>query len=427
MAEAAAGAEAPTAPEDARFDGPGLYLHVPFCSAICPYCDFAVATGGAARRQGFVAALETEIELAGAASRVGTGAPSTPAAASESAAPWESAPIWSAEAPFDTVYLGGGTPSLLTLEQLAAVLGACRRQLDVRDDAWIFLEANPEDVDRARLAGWRRLGVRTLSLGVQSLDAAGLAFLGRRHDPGGARRAVELARETGFDTVSIDLIYGLPGQSASAWRADLEAAIELAPDHLSCYQLTVERGTPFGRRRDRGELVELPEPAQEALFRLTHERLADAGYPAYEVSSFAASRRHRSRHNVKYWHHRPYLGLGNSAHSFDGRRRRWWNEPGLPAYRRRLTCGEAPIAGSEELTPEDLAFETLLLALRTADGLDLVAFRRRHGIDLEAVAAGPLARFCEHALLQLKGDRLVPSLDGLVIADAIAVELGSVL
>ncbi|HXO21237.1 MAG TPA: radical SAM family heme chaperone HemW [Thermoanaerobaculia bacterium] len=368
----------------------GLYLHVPFCSAICPYCDFAVVTGGRERRARFVDRLVSEIGL------------------------------WAGEDwQFDTVYFGGGTPSALAAEDLARIVAALRHSLAVRPDAWLFLEANPEDVTAESLAAWRGLGVRTLSLGVQSFDPAALRFLGRRHDPAEARRAVELARGAGFDTVSIDLIYGLPGQDATAWRAILEAAVGLGPDHLSCYQLTVHEGTPFGRRLARGALRELPEPAQAELFDLTHAFLAGAGYPAYEVSSFARSPAHRSRHNQKYWDHTPYLGLGPSAHSFAGARR-WWNERQVGDYEARVAKGERPVAGGEDLGREDLALEALMLGLRTTAGIDLASFRRRYGTDLAAANAGLIARLVEEGFLSAADGRLAPTSKGLAVADSLA-------
>lgn len=376
----------------AAWDGPGLYLHVPFCSQVCPYCDFAVVKGSAGRRQRFVEVLVAEMELCRGEAR-----------------------------PFDTVYLGGGTPSLLAPEQLARLLEGARERLGALPDAWLFLEANPEDVSPASLAAWRRLGVRTLSLGVQSFDARELAFLGRRHGPEEGRRAVAEALAAGFHTVSVDLIYGLPGQETTAWRRNLEEAVALAPQHLSCYQLTVEEGTPFGLQRRRGLLEELLEPRQGELFTLTHAFLADAGYPAYEVSNFAAAPAHRSRHNRKYWRHTPYLGLGPSAHSFDGRRRRSWNQRRLHFYQQAVTAGQRPLAGSEELTAEQLALEALMLGLRTSDGIDLTAFEERFGIDLAAANAALLACLEEEGFLRLENGRLAPTPAGLAVAEALAV------
>jgi putative oxygen-independent coproporphyrinogen III oxidase len=372
---------------------PGLYLHVPFCSAICPYCDFAVVRDAAGRREGFVASLQREL--------LWWGRRDFPGGA------------------FDTVYLGGGTPSALEGGQLERVLAALRQHLPVADDAWLTLEANPEDVTIESVARWRAVGVGTLSLGVQSFDDAALRFLGRRHDGDAARRSVAVALAAGFPIVSVDLIYGLPTQTASAWRRDLASAAELAPQHLSCYQLTVHAGTPFALQRERGRLRELAEPAQAQLFRLTHEELAARGYAAYEVSNFARSPEHRSRHNRKYWRHAPYLGLGPSAHSFDGGAR-WWNERGLAGWEAALAGGEAPIAGREQIGAPELALEHLLLGLRSADGVDL---RRMAALGHPLAEHPLLPALIDEGKVRLAQDRLYATLAGWSVADGLAAAL----
>lgn len=380
---------------------PGLYVHVPFCARICPYCDFAVTRGGRERRAAFVRALVREVASA--------------------------APLWRERAgsePFDTVYLGGGTPSLLEPGELASILGAVREHLPVAPDARLFLEANPEDVTPERLGALRDLGVATLSLGVQSFDPGALRLLGRRHRPEEARRAVEQALEAGFPTVSVDLIFGLPAaaQGVGGLRRDLETVAALAPQHVSCYQLTIHEGTPFARGVERGVIRELPDPAQRERYELVLEALSAAGFAPYEVSNFARDSGdgvdHRSAHNRKYWDHTPYLGLGPSAHSFDGRRR-WWNERDLGAWEGRLRSGERPVAGEEELGAGELALEALMLGLRTAEGVDLARFRERFGVDpvernrelVEALAADGLVEVAE--------GRLRPTLRGFAVADAL--------
>jgi len=376
-----------------RISNPGLYLHIPFCSAICPYCDFAVLTGGPEKRRRFADHLISEISL------------------------W--APDRSTFEGIDTIYFGGGTPSALTPEDIDRILGAARANLSIQDGTWVSFEANPEDVNSESVQAWRDLNVRFLSLGIQSFDADALRFLGRRHDPKKARESVEIARAAGFDTISIDLIYGLPDQPFEIWRRTLEQAVALQPDHISCYQLTFHENTPFGFRLERGKMRELPEETQAEIFLFTHQFLRDHGYPAYEVSNFARSPKHRSRHNQKYWHHVPYLGLGPSAHSFSGTRR-WWNERKLRPYEKRIENGERPIAGSEELTPEDLALEALMLGLRTADGIDLERFRERYGVGL-IQRNGPLVeRLTGEKLLEVRDGRLAPTLSGLAVTDSIA-------
>ena len=371
----------------------GLYLHVPFCSAVCPYCDFAVQAGPPALREAFVPALARE------------------------------AALWSGwRASIDTVYLGGGTPSLLSEAQLRRLLDAVRSHLPVLDAARVFLEANPEDVTRDAPAAWRALGVSTLSLGVQSFDERELRFLGRRHDAGRARDALTRCLSAGFDTVSVDLIFGLPGQSADILGASLEAAVALDPDHISCYQLTVHEGTAFGRRRARGRLVEMGEDEQAERYALVHDLLGRAGWRAYEVSNFAREPRHRSRHNTKYWRHAPYLGLGPSAHSFDGARR-WWNHRGLAAYRAALGERKRPVAGCEQLSRDDLALETLMFGLRTIEGIDLEDFRRRFGVDLVERNRRVIDAGLGAGHLRIAGSRLMPSVAGLAVADALAARL----
>ncbi len=373
----------------------GLYLHLPFCSAICPYCDFAVRVGRREKRKRFVETLLAEIALHA----------DTPFA------------------PVDTVYFGGGTPSILEPENLQRLLDAIRRTYRPLPDTRLYLEANPEDVDSGNLEAWRGLGVGTLSLGVQSFDDAELRILGRRHDAADSRRAVALALEAGFESVSVDLIYGLPGQDAESWRRNLEQAVALDPDHLSCYQLEVHRKTTFGKRRARGELAELPGARQAELFLLTHRWLAGAGYDGYEVSNFGRSKEHRSRHNRKYWNHAPYLGLGPSAHSFDGRRRRWWNQRLLVRWERVVRAGKRPLEGSETLGDDDLALETIMLGLRTADGIDLARFEQRFGFDLAAANRSTVERAVADGLLRHRDGRLAPTTEGFAVADGLAASL----
>ncbi len=349
---------------------------------------------------------------------------------------------WPEHRPFDTVYFGGGTPSLLPAGDLARVLDACRAHLALAAPApWIFLEANPEDVTPDACTAWRALGVRTLSLGVQSFSDDALRFLGRRHTAQQARAAVEVAHAAGFDTVSIDLIFGLPGQTEKDWRRELATAVALSPGHLSCYQLTIHPRTRFGVSAARGLLSELPERDQAELFDLTHRFLADAGWPAYEVSNFARSPDHQSRHNLKYWNHTPYLGLGPSAHSFvrcdasadpcsaDEARgpaggRRWWNEPRLRRWEQHVAAGERPVEGEEFLGAQALATETLMLGLRTTAGVDLDDFAARYGLDLLETNHALVTSLVREGRLEVHNDpddrRLVPTTRGLAIADGLA-------
>ena len=392
---------------------PGLYVHVPFCSAICPYCDFAVRVGNAADGSGFVDSLL--VELDGLVSGEALAHHSPVAEAVSRLVAGESGE-------FDTIYFGGGTPSVLAEQDLRRLLEALRQLLSIADDVKLFFEANPEDVTKESLALWPDLGVSMLSLGVQSFDAEALRFLGRRHDTDEARRAVNLALQADFDIVSVDLIYGFPEQTEDAWRRDLDTAIELSPQHLSCYELEIHPRTVFGKRHAQGKLKELPEDDQADLFLLTHQHLAENGYEGYEVSNFANAPEHRSGHNAKYWHHVPYLGLGPSAHSYaDGKR--WWNERHAPRWSRRLREGRGAIDSHEELSPVDLAVEAVMLGLRTADGVDLASVQRRFGVALHAQNAEQIARWTSSGLVELDGTRLRATTSGMAVADRLAAEM----
>ena len=376
--------------KSARIASGGLYIHVPFCTSVCPYCDFAVTIAGEERRAAWTEGVVREAAMYGDRGLV-----------------------------FDTVFLGGGTPSSVASERLASVLGGLREKLEIVEDALYYLEVNPEDVTSESTAAWRRLGIDVISLGVQSFDDRELQFLGRAHSATESRAAAEILLAAGFDTVSVDLIYGLTGQTTEQWRGQLERAAALGIDHLSCYQLTYHRGTIFGRRLNRGVATELGEPEQAELFFLTHQFLADAGYEGYEVSNFATAPEHRSRHNQKYWDHTPYLGLGPSAHSF-ANGRRWWNRRKLRLWQSAVDSGRPPIEGEEELSPEQLALEAMMLGLRTTDGVDLTEIRERYGIDLQANNVETIDRFCASDHLRLDGDHLRPTLAGLATADTLA-------
>ncbi len=384
----------------------GLYLHVPFCSAICPYCDFAVRRGRRDKRRRFVDTLRREIDRYRLPERTKARQKVVPAGGGSFVA-------------VDTIYFGGGTPSLLEPEDLERLLDDLRRTFRPLPDTRVYLEANPEDVTAESLETWRRLGIGILSLGVQSFDDDELRFLGRRHDAAVARHSVELASAAGFDTLSVDLIYGLPGRSAVAWRRNLELATALEPDHLSCYELVIHERTTFGKRRARGELTELAEGDQAELFLFTRRALGDAGYDGYEVSNFARAPEHRSRHNRKYWRHVPYLGFGPSAHSFDGRRR-WWNQRLLARWERAVRAGEEPVAGEEILDRGDLALETVMLGLRTAAGVDLERFEQRFGYDLAERNRQLVARLIADRLLRHERWRLAPTAEGLAVAEGLA-------
>jgi len=367
----------------------GLYIHVPFCSSVCPYCDFAVTIAGDDRRTSFLDALDREIAL-GAGHGLG----------------------------FDTIYFGGGTPSSLRPEQLARVLSTIENNLDLAPDTTRHLEINPDDVNRTTASAWRDLGFSFASLGVQSFSDDVLDFLGRKHRAVDAHRAAETLLDAGFATVSVDLIFGLPHHTADDWRRQLETVLSLGVHHLSCYQLTLHDGTVFGRRRDRGELRELDEDGQAELYLLTHEVLGAAGWRGYEVSNFAANPKHRSRHNRKYWDHTPYLGLGPSAHSLVGRRR-WWNQRKVRLWTAAIEGNRSPLDGHEDLSDAELFFEAVMLGLRTSDGIDRDALQQRFGAEIARFDEPAIDRLTDSGHLSCNGARLQPTPKGMAVAEGL--------
>jgi oxygen-independent coproporphyrinogen-3 oxidase len=375
--------ETPSAPA-------GLYIHVPFCTSVCPYCDFAVTIAGVDRRAAWADGVVREASMHAASGY-----------------------------DFDTVYLGGGTPSSLSIGRLSDVLAGIRRELAIRGDARLHIEVNPEDVTPENIAGWLDLGVRFVSLGVQSLNDAELRFLGRRHTAVEAETAARMLVEAGFETVSIDLIYGIAGQRPASLRAQLGRAVALGVRHLSCYQLTFHEGTVFGRRLHQHEVSELPAEEEAELFFLTHEVLSDLGLAAYEVSNFAAGRAHQSSHNRKYWDHSPYLGIGPSAHSWGGGRR-WWNRRKLRLWQRDVDSGRVPIEGQERPTPNQLVLEALMLGLRTTGGVDVERVRSLTGVDLLPANLTTLERLSAAGLVAVEGPAIRPTLEGMAVADTLA-------
>jgi oxygen-independent coproporphyrinogen-3 oxidase len=310
----------------------------------------------------------------------------------------------------DSLYLGGGTPSLLDEDRLSHLLETLRGEIKFTPEAEVTLEANPDDLTRARLSFYRGLGVNRLSLGVQSFEEAELRLLGRRHTVRQAREAAAMARDAGFADLGLDLMYALPGQTLASWERTLEAALACRPEHLSCYQLTLEPGTALGRKYVRAGKTLFDEEAEREFFLFTSKYLEGEGYRHYEISNFAREESRVCRHNLKYWRRQPYLGLGPGAHSFDGLRR-WWNHRSLTRYCELLVAGSPPVAGSEVLTPEQVRLERLLLG-----------FRMQDGVELESLAGRPrweenLANLASRGWLKVDGGRAVPTVQGFLLAD----------
>ncbi len=352
-----------------------LYLHVPFCTVRCSYCDFNTYANLEALIPAWETALLSELRL------------------------W--APLVAGRL-VPTVFIGGGTPSLLEGEAIGRILDIVRERYALNADAEITLEANPESVSVERLRAYRAAGVNRLSIGVQSLDEGELHFLDRLHDGEGARRAVAAARAAGFDNVNVDLIFGLPGQPSSGWERTLEGAIAMEPDHVSCYALTVEEGTPLAARVASGSVAEADPDVAAEMGEATEQRLSAAGYAQYEISNYARPGK-ACRHNLVYWRHDEYLGLGPGAHGFvDGVRYAVERSPGRyigvlrdgsvalrqaglvprsPFDRLRMNGGQLPspaVVSREEVDEETAALDTLTLGLRLNEGVVAAEFARRY-------------------------------------------------
>ena len=311
----------------------------------------------------------------------------------------------------DTLYFGGGTPSRLGADGVARLLGALGDRMTLASDAEITLEANPEDVNAESVAAWRDAGVNRLSIGAQSFDDRVLQWMHRSHDAAMIEHAADSARRGGIDNVSLDLIFALPSGVDRSWPADVARALELEPSHLSLYGLTVEPHTPLGRWTARGDVAESPDERYEDEFLHAHETLSAAGFDHYEVSNFGRAGRH-SRHNSTYWSGRPYVGLGPSAHGFDGEVRRW-NASAYADWVRRVAGQSDPIDGSEALTAENRAAERVYLGLRTTAGLIMSgteASRVRSWVEAGWASVNP-------------GDRVVLTPLGWLRLDTLAADL----
>jgi len=351
---------------------PGLYIHIPFCRFKCAYCDFNAYAGMRSLYEPYARAVKSQISSLKS---------QIPNARSE------------------TIYFGGGTPSLLPLPLLAEIVSACHESFDVSPDAEISLEANPGTLDSASLEGLRSLGVNRLSLGVQSAHQSELDFFKRGHSFADAVESVRLARAAGFDNLNVDLIYGIPQQTMAMWQETVDRALELAPDHVSMYCLTVEERTTLALWVRRGK-TPLPDDDLAADMVLwADERLASTGLMRYEVSNWAGPGR-QCQHNLVYWRNAPYLGFGAGAHSsFDGQR--FWNVDHPREFVQRIEAGQSAVAGSEVIGRELEMGETMMLGLRLVEGVSWARFESRFGVRLTDVYPGELEQLQRQALIQV--------------------------
>ena len=372
----------------------GLYIHVPFCSAICHYCNFNRGLLDGPLKRRYVEAVTAEIR--GAPGRFG----------------WRPG-----EAAADTIFFGGGTPSLLEADEVAAVVAACRAAFDVAPDAEITLEANPESAGRPFLDGIRAAGVNRLSVGVQSFRQGDLRRLGRIHDVPQARRAFADAREAGFRNLSLDLIMWLPEQTVEQWLESVDEAAGLGPEHLSLYMLELYPNAPLREAMARANWSLAPDDDAAEMYEAAMARLETAGYRQYEISNMARPGR-ESRHNLKYWTDGEWLGFGPGAHStLSGAR--WKNVSATDEYVARASAGQPTDIERRDLTAEERWQEAVITGLRLTAGISIAATASTYGVSLDARFGAELQRFREAGLVEREGDRLRLTRRGLLMANEV--------
>jgi oxygen-independent coproporphyrinogen-3 oxidase len=363
----------------------GLYVHIPFCTAICNYCNFNRGLFDADLKSRYVEALLAEISTGGAA-----------------------------QEPADSIYFGGGTPSLLEPSEVARIVAACEERFDVAPDREVTLEANPESVSVERLTAFRAAGVNRLSFGVQSFRDAELRRLSRLHSANRARAALAEARASGFDNVSLDLMMWLPGQRVADWLTSVDEAITLRPEHMSLYMLEVYPNAPLKEEMARAQWSQAPDEDAALMYVAAMERLEVAGFDQYEISNVARNGR-RSRHNLKYWTDGEWLGFGCGAHSTrDGVR--WKNVSAIDEYAARIARGDTTLVDVHRLSHDERLGDALFTGLRLREGIDLEAVKSRYGVDVWCRHGTELRRFIEAGWLLLDGTRLRLTRQGMLLA-----------
>ncbi|RIJ23394.1 radical SAM family heme chaperone HemW [Henriciella barbarensis] len=375
--------------------GFGLYIHWPYCTRICPYCDFNVYAAKDRDNAPLNAALLSDLG--------------------------RHADLLAGHPDLGSVYLGGGTPSLMAPADITALIDLAEQRFGLAPEAEITLEANPVDISRASLDSWKTAGVTRLSLGIQSLEDEALTFLGRDHDAAMAKRSVAEALSV-FDNVSIDLIYARPGQPEDRWKSELTEALSLGAPHLSLYELTIEERTAFGQRARRGDLVPMGDDDQADLYELTQEICEAHGLPAYEVSNHAASKPYQSRHNLTYWRGGDWIGIGPGAHgrlTVDGQRIAT-HAAARPADYQLAAQNSLDAKSLTTLSTLDNTRELLALGLRSDEGFDLERVARIIGRHVDTSA---LKTFSENGLVRQNGQTISLTQDGRLLADRITAEL----
>lgn len=376
----------------------GIYIHIPFCRRKCTYCNFNTTDFAADLAARYVESVTREIAYwGGRCERVSV----------------------------DSIYFGGGTPSMLEAEEIALLIDACRRSFDVLRETEITIEINPESLHRKKLEGWLASSVSRVSVGVQSFIDGELVQLSRTHSSSQARRTIDVLREAGFRNVSLDLIAGLPDQSLIDWEFNLQEAVKIKPEHLSLYLLEVKEGTQlFGQIR-RGLRAAPDDDLAAEMYRLIREATAAAGYEHYEISNFALAAGlnglpgpFRSRHNLKYWTDAPYYGVGCGAHSYDGRSR-WVNVLKTETYVENVMAKGSAIADRRVLTEEERLGDALFMALRLTEGISLEKIRESYGVDVVDHYRDGISRLLEAGLIEIEGDRMRLTEKGLPLSNEV--------
>jgi putative oxygen-independent coproporphyrinogen III oxidase len=380
----------------------GIYLHIPFCRSRCSYCDFATGMYESDLAEAYVRAVCSEITT------------------------WqETVEVFSV----DTIYFGGGTPSLLNLTQIEQILAVVHKRFALRDALEVTLEINPgdggtsQDAKTATMREWLRLGINRASFGAQTFDDRELKLLGRTHDSGDIGDTFRRLRQGGFENINFDLIAGLPGQTLAGWKRNLESALTLRPEHLSLYLLDVHEGTPLAAQIKTGMRPKPDGDLAAEMYRVMVDEVRAAGYEHYEISNFCLPG-FESRHNTKYWSGAPYYGFGCSAHSFDGGCRRWANERDVARYVALIEKEKSPVVERTELSKEDTRSEAIFLGLRLMNGLDLQSYRTRFGQDLLQEFNGELTRLSEAGLVEIDNEVLKLTTRGALLSNEVFAALG---
>lgn len=374
----------------------GIYIHVPFCIKKCAYCDF-YSIADLNIIPSFIQALSLEIEMSDAL-------PSD----------------------VNSIYIGGGTPSLLDPEKIESIIDQICNRFHVESSPEITLEINPGTVTLEKLSGYRHAGVNRINIGVQSFSDQSLDFLSRIHSADDAVDCVKMARQAGFENIGLDLIYGLPKQNEKLWQSDLEAALNLNPEHLSCYMLTYEPGTPIMKDLENKRFKALSENDVSEQFDFTSRFLEENGYIHYEVSNFASSLDTRSVHNRKYWFHAPYIGFGPSAHSLIDNRR-FWNVRSVDTYIQTIQTGKRPIAETEILDEKQQMIEVVYLRLRCAEGIRITDFENRFNINFNRLFGRIISSFESDGYLNIVNGHCQLTRRGMRFSDSIAARFINVI